>query len=80
MRQGAAGQAEKFGLIKGDGNNMAHSLLLAGASVGAKVSIATPERYALNPVIVTILSGDFKRSRNHAVVDVFHIFLFRKKL
>src|ERR1700674_6143070 len=27
----------------GDGNNMAHSLLLAGASVGAKVSIATPE-------------------------------------
>src|ERR1700690_3235051 len=36
----------------GDGNNMAHSLLLAGASVGAKVSIATPESYALNPVIV----------------------------
>lgn len=38
----------------GDGNNMAHSLLLAGASVGAKVSVATPERYGLNPVIVTI--------------------------
>jgi ornithine carbamoyltransferase len=38
----------------GDGNNMAHSLLLAGASVGAKVSIATPERYGLNPVIVTM--------------------------
>jgi ornithine carbamoyltransferase len=38
----------------GDGNNMAHSLLLAGASVGARVSIATPERYALNPVIVTM--------------------------
>ena len=33
---------------------MAHSLLLAGASVGAKVSIATPERYGLNPVIVTM--------------------------
>jgi ornithine carbamoyltransferase len=33
---------------------MAHSLLLAGASVGAKVSIATPEAYALNPVIVTV--------------------------
>jgi len=29
-------------------------LLLAGASVGAKVSIATPERYGLNPVIVTM--------------------------
>src|SRR3984885_13714959 len=38
----------------GDGNNMAHSLLLAGASVGAKVSIATPEKYGLNPVIVTM--------------------------
>ena len=38
----------------GDGNNMAHSLLLAGASVGAKVSIATPERYGLNPVILTM--------------------------
>ncbi|MFY9845860.1 MAG: ornithine carbamoyltransferase [Terriglobales bacterium] len=52
---------ERFGDLRkihfayvGDGNNMAHSLLLAGASVGAKVSIATPERYALNPVIVTM--------------------------
>jgi ornithine carbamoyltransferase len=52
---------EHFGDLKklhfayvGDGNNMAHSLLLAGASVGAKVSIATPERYGLNPVIVTM--------------------------
>jgi ornithine carbamoyltransferase len=52
---------EHFGDLKklhfayvGDGNNMAHSLLLAGASVGAKVSVATPERYGLNPVIVTM--------------------------
>lgn len=52
---------EHFGDLKklhlayvGDGNNMAHSLLLAGASVGAKISIATPERYSLNPVIVTM--------------------------
>jgi len=52
---------EHFGDLKklhfayvGDGNNMAHSLLLAGAAVGAKVSIATPERYGLNPVIVTM--------------------------
>jgi ornithine carbamoyltransferase len=52
---------EHFGDLKklhfayvGDGNNMAHSLLLAGASVGARVSIATPEAYALNPVIVTM--------------------------
>ena len=52
---------EHFGDLKklhfayvGDGNNMAHSLLLAGTSVGARVSIATPERYGLNPVIVTM--------------------------
>src|SRR5271163_1167212 len=38
--------------ILGDGNNMAHSLLLAGAAVGAKVSIATPDGYGLSPVIV----------------------------
>ena len=38
----------------GDGNNMAHSLLLAGAALGSKVSIATPARYAPNPVIVTM--------------------------
>jgi ornithine carbamoyltransferase len=44
---------EHFAYV-GDGNNMAHSLLLAGASVGAKVSIATPEGYGLSPVIVTM--------------------------
>ena len=41
----------------GDGNNMSHSLLLAGASMGSKVSIATPEKYGLNPVIVTMAQG-----------------------
>jgi ornithine carbamoyltransferase len=38
----------------GDGNNMANSLLLAGAAMGAKVSIATPVRYGVNPVILTM--------------------------
>src|SRR6266436_8938326 len=38
----------------GDGNNVAHSLLLAGAALGSSVSIATPEGYGLNPVIVTM--------------------------
>ena len=46
----------------GDGNNMAHSLLLAGASVGAKVSIATPEKYGLSPVIVTIAEAIAKET------------------
>ena len=38
----------------GDGNNMANSLLLAGAAMGSKVSIATPVRYGVNPVILTM--------------------------
>ncbi len=32
----------------GDGNNVAHSLMLAGASVGATISIATPRGYEPN--------------------------------
>ncbi|HUM04594.1 MAG TPA: ornithine carbamoyltransferase [Terriglobales bacterium] len=36
----------------GDGNNVAHSLLLTGAALGAAVSIATPEAYRPNPGIV----------------------------
>lgn len=36
----------------GDGNNVAHSLLLTGAALGSKVSIATPANYEPNPKIV----------------------------
>jgi ornithine carbamoyltransferase len=36
----------------GDGNNVAHSLLLAGASVGLGVRIAHPEGYAPDPMVV----------------------------
>ncbi len=32
----------------GDGNNMAHSLMLAAASLGATISVATPEGYEPN--------------------------------
>jgi ornithine carbamoyltransferase len=35
----------------GDGNNVAHSLLAAGAKVGMDVSVATPEGYEVNQVI-----------------------------
>ena len=47
----------------GDGNNMAHSLMLAAASLGASISIATPEGYEPNPNItgaaraLTTISG-----------------------
>ena len=38
----------------GDGNNVAHSLMIAGAKVGAEVRIAHPEGYAPAPEIVDI--------------------------
>ncbi|MDJ0727406.1 MAG: ornithine carbamoyltransferase [Prochloraceae cyanobacterium] len=50
---------ECFGTIEGinltylgDGNNVAHSLLLGGALMGMNVCIATPDRYQPNPEIV----------------------------
>jgi len=38
----------------GDGNNMAHSLLIGGAIVGLDVSVASPAGYQVNPVYVAI--------------------------
>ena len=50
---------ERFGNLRGlkfaylgDGNNMCHSLLLAGARVGAHVKIATPDGYQPDEAIV----------------------------
>jgi ornithine carbamoyltransferase len=50
---------EKFGDLRGvhlayvgDGNNVAHSLMLAAASMGSRISIATPEGYEANPQVI----------------------------
>jgi ornithine carbamoyltransferase len=50
---------ERFGDVKdrclayvGDGNNVAHSLLLTCACLGSSIRVATPEDYAPNPQIV----------------------------
>jgi len=50
---------ERFGDLRkislafvGDGNNMAHSLLLTCACLGSSIRVATPEGYAPNPQIV----------------------------
>ena len=50
---------ERFGDLKkislayvGDGNNVAHSLLLTAATLGSKIRIATPEGYGPDPQIV----------------------------
>jgi ornithine carbamoyltransferase len=51
---------ERFGDFKkitlayvGDGNNVAHSLLLTCACLGSSIRIATPKAYTCNPQIVT---------------------------
>ena len=51
---------ERFGDLKsiclayvGDGNNVAHSLMLTCACLGSSIRIATPKGYACNPQIVT---------------------------
>ena len=50
---------ERFGDLKqvrlayvGDGNNVAHSLILAAASTGANIAVATPEGYEPQPAVV----------------------------
>jgi len=52
--------AERYGDLKdrclayvGDGNNVAHSLLLTCACLGSSIRVATPSGYAPNPEIVT---------------------------
>src|SRR5262249_53313807 len=51
---------ERFDSLKGlkiayvgDGNNVCHSLLAAGARVGAHVRVATPEGFEPNPDVVS---------------------------
>lgn len=52
----------------GDGNNMAHSLMYAGAKVGMDVSVASPEGYGCNSGIVDNAKADAKLTG--AVIDV----------
>lgn len=52
----------------GDGNNMAHSLMYAGAKVGMDVSVASPDGYECNAEIVENAKADAKLTG--AVIDV----------
>ena len=56
---------EKFGNLKGrklayigDGNNMAHSLMVAAPKVGMHVAVATPRAYAPDPMVVAQAQAD----------------------
>ena len=52
----------------GDGNNVAHSLLLAGAMVGVEVRVAHPEGYAPDAAIVARARELAERSGTEVVV------------
>jgi ornithine carbamoyltransferase len=59
---------EKFGKLPGlklvyvgDGNNVAHSLLLAGAKLGVHVTVACPERYMPAAAILERAAPDAKK-------------------
>ena len=54
----------------GDGNNMAHSLLYAGAKLGMEVAVATPKGFECDPEIVASAKEDAKQTG--AVIDVSH--------
>ena len=60
---------ETFGDLKnvhlayvGDGNNMAHSLMLAAASLGSKITVACPAGYAPDPAVTSAALQIAKRT------------------
>ena len=66
---------EKFGDLKGrklayvgDGNNMAHSLMLAGPKLGMDVAIATPAAYAPAAEMVSTAKADAKAAGTKMVI------------
>jgi ornithine carbamoyltransferase len=66
---------EKFGDLSkvhvayvGDGNNVAHSLLLAAASLGSSLAVATPHGYAPRPEIVKAAKAIAKKTG--AIIEV----------
>jgi len=67
---------EKFGSARGlklayigDGNNVCHSLMVAGARVGAHLRVATPPGYEPNPRIVAAAKLDALAS--HGSIELF---------
>ncbi|WP_058830185.1 MULTISPECIES: ornithine carbamoyltransferase [Paenibacillus] len=52
----------------GDGNNMAHSLLIGGAKLGVHVSIASPARYEPDPSVVAVSREIAKQTGSEIVI------------
>jgi ornithine carbamoyltransferase len=53
----------------GDGNNVAHSLLLAGAAVGASVSVASPEGHG--PLKTIVEAAESLAKETGAAINIF---------
>lgn len=53
----------------GDGNNVAHSLLLAGAALGASVAIGTPCNHAPSPAIIE--AAEALAEETGAAINIF---------
>src|SRR5207245_10701810 len=54
----------------GDGNNVCHSLLVAGARVGAHVRVATPPSYG--PDAETVAEARRAARETHGKIELFH--------
>ncbi|HKV91023.1 MAG TPA: ornithine carbamoyltransferase [Candidatus Angelobacter sp.] len=54
----------------GDGNNVAHSLMLAAAALGTSISVATPEGYGPNPEMVAAAKRIGRTTG--AIIDITH--------
>jgi ornithine carbamoyltransferase len=54
----------------GDGNNVCHSLLLAGAAVGLTVRVAAPRGYEPDPAIVAQAAHTARR--NGSLIEIVH--------
>ncbi len=52
----------------GDGNNMAHSLLIGGAKLGVHVSIASPAGYEPDPSVVAVSREIAKQTGSEIVI------------
>jgi len=68
---------ERFGGLRGlklayvgDGNNVCHSLLVAGARVGAHVRVATPPSY--EPDTETVAEARRAARETHGKIELFH--------
>jgi ornithine carbamoyltransferase len=54
----------------GDGNNVAHSLMLAAAALGTSISVATPEGYEPSPE--TVAAAKRIGRTTGAIIDITH--------